>query len=106
MIDAVPQILPLAASSFRFADPAWLLAAALLPLVGWLRGRARVPVLLVPFAAAWQRSTLAGASNWIAGSAFGGLILLIVALARPQTVEDKREARSPRYDIMPAVDLS
>jgi Ca-activated chloride channel family protein len=106
MIDIAHPILPFAASSFRFADPAWLLAAALLPLVGWLRGRARVPVLLVPFAAAWQRSSFAGASNWIAGSAFAGLILIVAALARPQTVEDKREVRSQGYDIMLAVDLS
>src|SRR5476651_741954 len=98
--------LSLAASGFRLADPLWFLALAVVPVVVWVRGRARVPVLLVPFAAAWQRSSLAGASNWIAGCAVAGLVLVIGALARPQTVEDKREVRSQGYDIMLAFDLS
>jgi len=72
----------------------------------WLRGRARVPVLLVPFAAAWHRSSIAAASNWTAGCALAGLVLVTGALARPQRVEDKREVRSQGYDIILAVDLS
>jgi Ca-activated chloride channel family protein len=98
--------LSLAASGFRLADPLWFLALAVIPVVVWVRGRARVPVLLVPFAAAWQRSSLAGASQWTAGCAVAGLVLVIGALARPQTVEDKKEVRSQGYDIMLAVDLS
>ena len=50
-------LLAIAGSSLRLADPLWLLAVAALPLAAWLRGRARVPVLLVPFAAAWHRSS-------------------------------------------------
>jgi Ca-activated chloride channel family protein len=98
--------LSLAASGFRLADPLWFLALAVVPVVVWVRGRARVPVLLVPFAAAWQRSSLAGASQLTAGCAVAGLVLVIGALARPQTVEDKKEVRSQGYDIMLAVDLS
>ena len=45
----------LAASNLRLADPLWLVAVAVLPLAVWLRGRSRVPVLLVPFAAASSR---------------------------------------------------
>jgi Mg-chelatase subunit ChlD len=86
-------------------DPLWLLALGALPLAVWLRGRARVPVLLVPFAAAWHRSSIA-ASQWTAGCAVAGLVLVIGALARPQRIEDKREVRSQGYDIMLAVDLS
>jgi len=97
---------PIAASNLRLADPLWLLATAALPLAVWLRGRARVPVLLVPFAAAWHRASLAAASNWTAGCALAGLVLLIGALARPQKVEDKREVRSQGYDIVLAIDLS
>jgi Ca-activated chloride channel family protein len=96
----------LAASGLRLASPLWLLAIAALPLVVWLRARARVPVLLVPFAAAWHRSSLAGASQWTAGCVVAGLVLVIGALARPQQVEDKREVRSQGYDIILAVDLS
>jgi Ca-activated chloride channel family protein len=97
---------PLAASNLRLADPLWLLAAAALPLAFWLRGRARVSVLLVPFAAAWHRPSLAAVSRWPVALATTGLVLLIAALARPQRVEDKREVRSQGYDIMLAIDLS
>ena len=89
-----------------FKDPIWLLALAALPLILWLRGRRRVPVLLVPFAAAWHRPSLATPSRWPVGLAFTGIILLIVSLARPQRVEDKREVHSQGYDIVLAVDLS
>jgi Ca-activated chloride channel family protein len=96
----------LAASNFRLADPLWLCALAALPLVVWLRGRARVPVLLIPFAAAWHRSSLSAAARWVPGLALLGLVLVVTALARPQRVEDKREVRSQGYDIVLAVDLS
>ena len=94
------------ASSLRLASPLWLLALGLLPLVIWVRGRARVPVLLVPFAAAWHRPSVAAASSWTAGLAVAGLVLIVGALARPQRVEDKREVRSQGYDIVLAIDLS
>jgi Ca-activated chloride channel family protein len=94
------------ASSLRLASPLWLLALGLLPLVIWVRGRARVPVLLVPFAAAWHRASIAAASNWAPGLAAAGLVMIVGALARPQKVEDKREVRSQGYDIMLAIDLS
>ena len=89
-----------------FKDPIWLVALLALPLVLWLRGRRRVPVLLVPFAAAWHRPSLVAPSRWPVGLAFAGLALLIAALARPQRIEDKREVHSQGYDIMLAVDLS
>src|SRR3954463_10302781 len=87
-------------------DPIWLLALLALPLIAWLRGRRRVPVLLVPFAAAWHRPSLAAPSRWPVALAFAALALLIVALARPQRVEDKREVHSEGYDLMLAIDLS
>jgi Ca-activated chloride channel family protein len=87
-------------------DPVWLGALLALPLLFWLRGRRRVPVLLVPFAAAWHRPSLAAFSRWPVALASLGLALLIGALARPQRVEDKREVRSQGYDIMLAIDLS
>lgn len=89
-----------------FHDPLWLLALLALPLVIWLRGRRSVSVLLVPFAAAWHRPTLVAPSRWPVVFAFLGLAALIVALARPQHIEDKREVRSEGYDIMLAIDLS
>ena len=98
--------LALAALNYRLADPLWLLVLLALPLVVWLRGHARIRVLLVPFAAAWHRKSLANASRWPSVLALAGLALLAVALARPQKVEDKREIKSQGYDIMLAIDLS
>lgn len=89
-----------------FHDPIWLLALLALPLLVWLRGRRRVPVLLVPFAAAWHRPSLTAPSRWPVALAFAGLAALIGALARPQQIEDKREVRSEGYDIVLAIDLS
>lgn len=93
-------------SHLALKDPLWLLALAALPLIMWMRGRRRVPVLLVPFAAAWHRPSLVAPSRWPAALAMLGLGLLVAALARPQRVEDKREVRSEGYDIMLAIDLS
>jgi Ca-activated chloride channel family protein len=91
---------------YVFKDPIWFAALAALPVILWLRSRRRVPVLLVPFAAAWHRPSLAAPSRWPVGLAVAGIVLLVAALARPQRVEDKREVHSQGYDIMLAVDLS
>lgn len=87
-------------------DPLWLIALAAIPLLIWLRGRRSVPVLLVPFAAAWHRPSLSALSRWPVTLGATGLVLLVGALARPQKVEDKREVHSQGYDIMLCVDLS
>ena len=92
--------------NFRVADPAWLLALLLIPAVVWLRRRRSIPVLLVPYAAAWYRPSVTSASRWPAGLTILGIVLLVTALARPQRVEDKREIRTEGYDIMLAIDLS
>jgi Ca-activated chloride channel homolog len=91
---------------FAFHDPLWLLALLALPAVIWLRGQRRVTVLIVPFAAAWHRPSLSAPSRWPVVLAGVGIALLIIALARPQRVEDKREVRSEGYDIVLAIDLS
>lgn len=93
-------------NDFVLHSPAWLLALLLLPAAIWLRRRRRVPVLLVPFAAAWHRPSLASRSQWPVGLALAGLALLIVALARPQRIEDRREVHSQGYDIVLSIDLS
>lgn len=91
---------------YIFKDPTWFAALAILPALIWLRGRRRVPVLLVPFAAAWHRPSLASASRWPVILATIGLVLVVAALARPQKVENKHEVNSKGYDIMLAIDLS
>ena len=92
--------------NFVIRDPLWLLALLAIPLVLWLRQRQRVSVLVVPFAAAWHRPSLAAAARWPMGLIVVGLTLAIGALARPQRVEDKREVRTQGYDIVLTVDLS
>ncbi len=91
---------------FIFKDPQWLLALLLIAAVMLLRRRRAVPVLLVPFAAAWHRPSLARSARWPAGVAIAGLVLLVLALARPQKVEDRREIRAEGYDLILSIDLS
>jgi len=92
--------------NYTLHDPLWLLALLALPLLMWVRGRRGAPVFVVPFAAAWHRPSLIPTSRWPATLATTGLVLLIIALARPQIVEDKREVKQQGYDIMLSIDLS
>ncbi len=62
-------------------SPLWLLALLAIPVVAMLRSRRRVAVLLVPFAAAWHRPSLASMSRWPVALASVGLVLLV---ARPR----------------------
>lgn len=87
-------------------DPLWLLALLILPLLIWVRGRRGAPVLIVPYAASWHRASLISTSRWPAALALAGLALLIVALARPQRIENKVVTQREGYDLMLAVDLS
>ena len=93
-------------SSYTFHDPWWLLALLILPALMWVRGQRGAPVLVVPFAAAWHRPSFISSSRWPIGLAVVGLVLLIIALARPQIVEDKREVKQQGYDLMLSIDLS
>jgi Ca-activated chloride channel family protein len=97
---------PIAVSDFVFKDPLWLLALLALPVLIWLRGRRAVPVLIVPFAAAWHRPSLIRVSRLPVSLAVIGLTLLIIGLARPQHVENRQEVRAEGYDLMLAIDLS
>jgi len=92
--------------NYRLVNPEWFLALLLIAVVTWARGRRRLPVLLVPFAATWYRPSLRSISRWPQVFAVLGLIAIITALARPQKIEDKREVRSSGYDLMLAIDLS
>ena len=91
---------------YTLHDPLWLFALLILPLILWARGRRGAPVLVVPFASAWHKPSIIPTSRWAVSFALVGLVLLIVALARPQIVEDKREVKQQGYDLMLAIDLS
>lgn len=98
--------LPWLDGNYRFQDPEWAVAALVIVLVLLLKGRRKVPVLIVPFASAWHRPSLRSFSRWPVFLACLGLLLLIVALARPQRIDDKREVRAQGYDLVLAIDLS
>ncbi|MDR2982273.1 MAG: VWA domain-containing protein [Puniceicoccales bacterium] len=91
---------------YIFQSPLWLFALLLLPLILWARGRRQIVAWIVPFAAAWHRPSLASPSRFPVMLATLGAVLLIVAMARPQRVEDRREETGKGYDLMLAIDLS
>jgi Ca-activated chloride channel family protein len=96
--------------NFDFANPWFLLALLLLPLVGWLRGRSGArpafvysSVTLVKGVSKASRSragTFLHALRWLA------LACLIVALARPQMSRTDTSVRASGVDIVIALDLS
>ncbi|HSY54345.1 MAG TPA: VWA domain-containing protein [Opitutaceae bacterium] len=92
--------------NYILKDPLWLLALLIIPMVLWLRQRRHVPVLLVPFAAAWHQPSLASISRLPVILAGIGLALIACGLARPQRIDGKHEVRSQGYDIMLVIDLS
>jgi Ca-activated chloride channel family protein len=92
--------------NYTLHDPWWLATLVIIPLVVWLRGRRGVPALVVPFAAAWYRPSLAAISRAPVSLGIAGIVLVVVALARPQHIDDKREVHQEGYDLMLVIDLS
>jgi Ca-activated chloride channel family protein len=95
---------------FQFAEPAWLLLLALLPLLFWLQGKAgrnaaiRFPsTLLTAQVAAFVRQR---PGRWRHALRWLAFAFLVLALARPQTGEELTSTRSSGIDIVIAVDLS
>ena len=94
-------------TGLRFDQPAALLALLIVPaLILWRRARGRTPVLVVPYAAAWGTADGWRRRDWRIVALHAALALAVIALARPQRVESRRQALQRGYDIMLAVDLS
>ncbi len=96
-------------TSFRLAAPWWLLA---LPLLAWLALRLRGrPVAALRHGAAAAlaparrglRARLAGQLPWLR---LAGLLLVLVALTRPQTGASRRSVTGDGVDIALALDIS
>ena len=90
----------------RLAAPLWLLALLVFPLLSWLRRRRPVSVLVIPHAAAWAAPRPSSARRWPVRLAYSAAVLLVLALSRPQRVDDTRVIRGEGYDIVIAIDLS
>ncbi len=90
----------------QLAEPLWLLALLLLPLAAWLRRRRSVSVLLIPSAAAWAAPRPPASTRLPVVLAVLAAVLLTLALARPQRIDDIRVVRGEGYDLVLVLDLS
>jgi Ca-activated chloride channel family protein len=92
---------------FLLKNPWWLLVALILPLAMWLRSRQPVAAILVPFAGAWWKPTLlVQPARMPAILLSAGLVVLAVAMARPQKLETIVDPRQEGHELMLAIDLS
>lgn len=92
--------------AFAFLDPGWLWLLLILPLIFGLRHFRKAPAWVIPFAGAWQRSGWTPSSRTALLLFTLGCVLAVVAMARPQWVEENKEIERDGYDIMLAMDLS
>jgi Ca-activated chloride channel family protein len=96
--------------NFRFAHPWWLLALLLIPLWVWAGHSPRLRTLLHFPSGAQLKALPGGWARRLAPLpptlATLGMILLVLALARPQTGLRERRVSSETVDIMLAIDTS
>lgn len=93
-------------AGIEFQDPGWLLLTLGLALVFWLRRRWRIPAVVVPEAAGWEGTDRRDFPPWAVALAYAGLMLGILALARPLLWEPDPDAERRGYDLVIAIDLS
>ena len=87
-------------------SPEWLWLVLLVPAGVWLRGRRGQRVWLVPHVSQWWGQSPLQSSQAPMLLAVVGIALLMVAMARPQRVEERNQVRQSGYDIVLAIDLS
>lgn len=91
---------------FQFLHPLFLLLLLAISWAAWARSRRQTGFYIVPHASAWYSSQRISWANFGLGLWVIGLILITLALARPQKVEDKREVKQKGYDLFLVIDLS
>jgi Ca-activated chloride channel family protein len=96
----------MSAAGWTLADPSWLLLLLALPAIAWLRRRRGRSVLVIPFVSRWSGRDAVPRSRRPEILVVAGLVLLAVALARPQRVDERKQVRQQGYDIVLAIDLS
>lgn len=91
---------------WQLAEPIylWLLLIPLLVLM--LRRFRGGRALVLPYVSHWVRPTGIRHSSWRVLALLLALVILIIAMARPQKVQDKESRQVEGYDIMLAIDLS
>jgi len=91
---------------WSLANPAWLLFVLALPLIAWLRARRGQPVFVIPFVSRWSGRDAVPRSRLPVILVNAGIVLLAIALARPQHIDEKHLVKQKGYDIVLAIDLS
>lgn len=91
---------------WQLAEPFYLILLILPVLIGLLRRFRGGQAVVLPYAADWVRPVMLRRSGLPLALFVCGLIFLIVAMARPQKVQDKQQRQVEGYDIMLVIDLS
>ncbi|HEX7344168.1 MAG TPA: VWA domain-containing protein [bacterium] len=96
----------------EFRDPLWFLALLILPLAAlylrWRRARLKI-ALRFPALEILRKTGGGKATRWRlipAGLRWAAILLIIIALARPQKLSQEREISTEGIDIMLALDIS
>jgi len=96
--------------SFGFANPWFLLALLMIPLLAWLKGRlGSTPAVVFSSTGALQRigrAVRSRSGQFLATLFYGGLALLVIAWARPQAGRSYTHTEASGIDIMIALDVS
>jgi len=93
-------------AAWTLANPPWLLLLLALPAIVWLRARRGQPVFVIPYVTRWSGRDAIPRSRLPEVFVTVALVLLTIALARPQRIEAKKLVHQKGYDIMLAIDLS
>jgi Ca-activated chloride channel family protein len=93
-------------AGWTLANPAWLLLLLALPAITWLRARRGQPVFVIPYVTRWSGRDAIPRSRLPVVLVTVALVLLAIALARPQRIEAQKLVHQKGYDIMLAIDLS
>ncbi|MGF1679435.1 MAG: VWA domain-containing protein [Candidatus Methylacidiphilales bacterium] len=91
---------------WQLAHPVLLGVALLLVVVWGLRRLRGGRAVVLPFLSRWVRPSVLRRSGWPFALASLSFLVLVVALARPQKVEDKHQRQVEGYDIVLVIDLS
>lgn len=93
--------------SWVFANPWVFWILPLLALIVFFRGRRKTDVMIVPYASQWlPPGKKYPRTLWRALCAYLGVVALVTALARPQTLREEIPTERRGYDIMLCIDLS